>query len=470
MDADDRHPPGEPDGEGTEDTREHLLDPLTRLPNRPLLFDRIEQRLREATRSASPFALFLIEVQELDVALDGLPEDAADKALACTAERLRGTLRESDTLARLYHHTFAALLPTTHDPMGIHVLAERVREVAAVPMPVYGRSVTLETRIGAVRWPEDGDDRPALLRNADAALARARDEEVHYKVYQPMLALAQERQSVMVRDLSRAIERHEFEVHYQPQVALASGRVEGVEALVRWRHRDLGMLPPMDFIPLAESSATIFPLTMQVLDQVLAQAAAWREAGLQLPVSVNLSPRVLHQRTLVDRIVECQSRHGVPAHMLTLEIAESGVHGPSVPVARTLRALSMADFRIAIDDFGTGFSSLKCLRDLPVDEIKIDPLFTQALGSAGRDESIVRAMVELAEGFDARVIAEGVESERMVQALRELGATHGQGFHLCPALPAEECASWCRRRLRAGNPGGEATGPGPRLARIAGGA
>jgi EAL domain-containing protein (putative c-di-GMP-specific phosphodiesterase class I) len=254
---------------------------------------------------------------------------------------------------------------------------------------------------------------------------------------------------VMVGELRRALTGDELEVHYQPKADLRTGRVDGVEALVRWRHPERGLVPPDEFVPLAESCGLVELLTARVLDAAVAQLAAWHAQGLELSVAVNVSVRDLAGGLLVDRVTASLLRHGVPACRLQLEVTEGSLFADSTGAASTLRELDELGVALSLDDFGTGYSSLGHLRRLPVQELKIDRSFVQRMGDDARDRAIVRSVVDLAEGLGMRVVAEGVEDLATWQALRELGCDVAQGWYVCRPQPADVLTPWLHARARA---------------------
>jgi EAL domain-containing protein (putative c-di-GMP-specific phosphodiesterase class I) len=298
--------------------------------------------------------------------------------------------------------------------------------------------VEIGASVGIALAPAHATDSGVLLKRADLAMYDAKTSSRGLRLYEPELDISNPRRLTLVSELRAALQNNTIQVHVQPQGRLASGEVVGVEALVRWEHPDLGWIAPDEFIPVAERSGLIGPLTTRVLDLSLAACARWREAGIDLGIAVNLSTRSLHDADLVDEVARMLRRHDVPADRLTLEVTEGSVMADPARAIALLHQLRDLGVRLSVDDFGTGYSSLSYLQRLPVQEVKIDRSFIAALSQERENVAIVRAIVDLGRHLGLEVVAEGVELEDQLAALRALGGERAQGFLFSrPLLPAD---------------------------------
>ncbi|MDQ1372737.1 MAG: hypothetical protein QOJ09_75 [Actinomycetota bacterium] len=439
------------------DENQHLAmhDPLTGLANRALFGDRTAQALRAARRDHGPAAILLMDLDRFKEVNDTLGHHSGDALLIQTAARLRETLREVDTIARLGGDEFAVLLPDG-DEEAARSAAKRIQRGFEETFVVDDLALDLRVSIGIAVHPEHSDTSEGLLQRADVAMYLAKEHQSGLEVYAADRDENSPGRLVLASELRRAIEDDELILHYQPKADVATGRITGVEALVRWQHPERGLVPPLEFIPLAEKTGLIKPLTAHVLDRAVAQCAAWQEAGIDLPVAVNLSPVSLIDRQLPSDVSTVLRRHGLAPAMLELEVTESSLMHDPVRASEILADLSAMGVAIAIDDFGTGYSSLGWLRQLPIDELKIDRSFVAAMTSRHEDQVIVASTIQLAKNLELRVVAEGVEDPDVVDALRGLGCDTIQGFLLTRPLPAADLVAWLterdaqRFRLRSG--------------------
>jgi diguanylate cyclase (GGDEF)-like protein len=424
-------------------------DALTDLPNRALLNDRLQQAVRGAHRSDTPLTLLVMDLDRFKEINDTMGHHAGDRLLQLVASRLRGTLRGTDTVARLGGDEFALILPTT-DTDGAILAARKVLQELALPFVVDGRSLTIHASIGIARFPEHGSSAEILLQKADIAMYLAKADGSGVAVYAPDRDRDTHGRLAFVSDLTQAIAQDEFFVEYQPILHLGTARVLGVEALVRWNHPQQGHLLPGDFIPLAERSGLVLPLTTLVLDKAL---GSWpnTERATPLTVAVNLSPRNLQDPDLPNRIRERLRSRDLSAPSLTFEVTENVIMSDPVRSMDSLTRLHDMGVRLAIDDFGTGYSSLSYLRRLPVDELKIDRSFVIGLG-AGQDDVIVRSTIDLAHNLGLSVVAEGVESFAVQEQLAALGCDAAQGWFIGPPASAEATRQWIADRNAAGSP------------------
>ncbi len=412
-----------------------LHEPLTGLPNRTLFMDRLRQALARAKREGSSVAVMFMDLDRFKVINDSLGHAAGDRLLVAVARRIRACLREADTVARLGGDEFAFLLEFNIAQRDAGTVADRVLEQLQPPFTFAGNEVFITASIGIafssphVQTPED------LLRYADVAMFRAKDEGPgNWRVYDPAVDDRATRRLEMETALRRALEREELAILYQPIVSLSTGRITGMEALVRWRQQDRGLVGPDEFIPLAEESGLIVPMGEWIMRRACEEAVIWDAARGEddppLLVSVNLSNRQFEVATLERDVEEILRQTGLPAARLQLEITETEL----IQNSGRISALKELGVRLAIDDFGTGYSSLGYLRNLPVDVLKVDRTFVQGLPSSPEDTAIVRTVITLAHALGLEVTAEGVETEEQLARLRELECSGAQGYHFSRPL------------------------------------
>jgi diguanylate cyclase (GGDEF)-like protein/PAS domain S-box-containing protein len=429
-----------------------LHDALTGLPNRTLFRDRIEQALHRARRSRGVVAVLMLDLDRFKEVNDSLGHAAGDALLVELSRRLDGMLRASDTIARLGGDEFGVLLPdaaTFEDVIGA---AERVRAAIQEPVIVQGLPLSVDASIGIALYPRDGLDVETLLQHADVAMYHAKHEKIGCALYEASRHDDDPLRLTLVGELRRALEERELTLHYQPKARLADGVVGSVEALLRWQHPQRGLVPPDEFIPTAQQTGLIKPLTLYVLDEALRQCRAWIDDGLKLAIAVNLSTRNLMDAELPPQVEALLARHGVDGKLLEIEITESTVLADPARTRGVLERLAALGVRISIDDFGTGYSSLSHLRRLPVDEIKVDRSFVATMDADEDDATIVRSTIELGRNLGLDVVAEGVESQAVWDRLAALGCTYAQGYHLSRPLPPAELAAWCAARAGVSAP------------------
>ena len=424
-----------------------LHDPTTGLPNRELLTERIAHALTTQPDRADPVAVILLDLDRFKVINESVGHAVGDRLLAAVGQRLVGTLRPSDTVARFGGDEFGIILDPIVDVEDARRIAERIGHELRAPFPMGGREWFISASLGiAVGRP--GRATPGeMLREAEIAMVRAKsDASRRYAVFEPSMSDQTMDRIDMENDLRRAIERGELRVHYQPLVDLTTDRIVGFEALVRWQHPVRGLVPPMAFIPLAEETGLIMPLGRWVLETACRQATKWRDArpdGPRLLMSVNLSARQFGQADLVEQVDAILTETGMDPTTLELEITESVVMDQSDVGIRTLGRLRDMGVRLVLDDFGTGYSSLSYLKHLPLDTIKIDRTFVAGLDGAA-DRSIVDAVIGLAHGLRISVVAEGIETEAQFETLRAMGCDIGQGYLFAKPLPAADATRLLR--------------------------
>ena len=425
-----------------------LHDALTGLPNRALLQDRLNQALRTASRLPSrgtpgPLALLLLDLDRFKEVNDTLGHHRGDLLLRHVAERLCATLRDSDTVARLGGDEFAVLLPAT-DHTGAHAAAEKIAAALALPFDVENLPLHVGVSIGIALAPAHGEDAETLLRHADVAMYIAKREGETWAVYAPERDAYTPDRLALTADLRRAIADGDLLLHYQPKVDLATKRITGVEALVRWTHPARGPIPPDGFIPLAERTGLIAPLTRWVLGAALLQAGHWRRAGLHLDMSINLSMVDLRDPGLPDALERLLRAHAVPPTAVRLEVTESALMTDPACTQAVLVRLAALGVGLSVDDYGTGYSSLAYLKRLPVDELKIDRSFVRHMAADAADAAIVSSTIGLGHALGLRVVAEGVEDRETWTLLADAGCDTAQGYYLARPLPAADVERWAR--------------------------
>ncbi len=419
-----------------------LHDALTSLPNRALLLDRIEHAIRGAQRNRQPLALMIADLDHFKEINDTLGHPSGDLILRETARRMSMLMRSSDTVARLGGDEFALLLPATDCADAARIAGKVAREIER-PFELEGDSFILGVSIGIAMFPEHGEDSSTLMRHADVAMYAAKREHRGHAVYEPEQDCHGLRYLALKSELHTALESDQLKLCYQPVVDLHSGWVTGVEALVRWNHPTRGVLGPDEFIPLAERTGLIRPLTLWVLTTAARHSRAWTAHGLELRVAVNLSVHNLHDGGLPDTIRALVGNEGRPVP-LRLEITETAIMPGSAHALEILNRLSAQGVRISIDDFGTGYSSLAYLKRLPVDEVKIDKSFVSAMTFDNDDTVIVRSTIDLAHNIGLRVVAEGVEDRATYDLLAGMRCDSAQGFYISRPLEAEDLHAWLR--------------------------
>ncbi|HEX8070500.1 MAG TPA: EAL domain-containing protein [Pyrinomonadaceae bacterium] len=415
-------------------------DQLTNLPNRLLFEDRLTQALTLAQRHGRMLAVLFVALDRFKKFADTLGHAAADELLCAVAARLRANLREGDTLARFGGEEFSLLLSSVGGTADAAAVARWIQQALVPPFRAAGQELYVTASVGIGLYPHDGADAESLLKNAGAALYRARRQGGNqYLFYTADLNERALKRLTLETQLRRAIEQDELTLHYQPQVEGDTGRVVGVEALVRWPHAQLGLVPPSEFIPLAEDTGLIEPLGAWVLRTALAQMKAWRARGLPAGrMAVNLSARQFQQPELLDMIAGALAETGLPPECLELELTESSIMQDTTRAVATLGALKAMGVRVAVDDFGAGYSSLAYLKHLPIDVLKIDQSFVRDMATDAQDAAIVMAVITLAHSLKLRVTAEGVETEEHRRFLQMLRCDEMQGYLFSRPLAAPD--------------------------------
>jgi diguanylate cyclase len=416
-------------------------DPLTKLPNRHLLYDLLENALTSHRHESKPLALMLMDLDRFKEINNTMGHQTGDLLLQQVGPRLRAVLRESDTLARLGGDEFGVLLPCV-DEEGAILVARKLLKALEPPFVIGALTMDARASIGIAFFPKHGDSREALMRRADIAMYLAKESSSGYALYSPERDSYSPERLALMADLHRAIDGNQLFLAYQPKINLGTARITGLEALARWQHPKFGLVPPDQFIPMAERTGFIKPLTIWALQAALSQSRSWLQQGFLLPVSVNLSSRILHDGSLPDRIAEVFASHGVDPEQLELEITESVIMADPAHALDILTRVSRMGVALSIDDFGTGYSSLGYLKKLPVDAVKIDKSFVIHMTRDEDDAQIVRSTIELAHNLGLKVIAEGVENSEIWDRLLALGCDEVQGYYMSRPLAGPEMTKW----------------------------
>ncbi len=421
-------------------------DELTGLANRALWYDRVNQALSSSRREdGREVVLMLLDLDHFKMINDELGHLVGDEVLRQVAERLRTALRDSDTLARLGGDEFAILMPAV--PSGERAgerVAAKVLSCFEHPFQCGERELFLNASIGIAVYPEHGMDVNALLGHADIAMYQAKRSDGHYCFYAAEGQTEDARQLRISGQLRHALERNEFELHYQPKVGMQNQDVYGVEALLRWQHPQQGLVEPAQFLPIAEQIGLMAPITSWVLVTALRQCKTWRDNGIHMPVSVNVSARSFLNPRLIERIQWALEQAGVDGDCLEIEITEDTLMGDLGRGAEVLAQLNALGVGVAVDDFGTGYSSLSYLKRLPINTLKIDKSFLADMTPGGNDAMIVRSIIDLGHNLGFQVVAEGVEDIEAWDMLTQLGCDAVQGYHVSRPLPNAMFTDWLR--------------------------
>jgi diguanylate cyclase (GGDEF)-like protein len=448
-------------------------DELTGLPNRSLIRDRLGQAVLNAQRNGRHLALAFVDLDGFKLVNDGLGHGAGDELLKVVGRRMQACLRRNDTLGRLGGDEFVILLPDVSDnPLALTPVLEKIRQAVTEPVPIGDQAVQVTCSMGVVIYPRDGDEPKTLMMNADAAMYRAKElGSNNFQFYTREMNASVEEKLMLLEGLRKAFDSTQggeaaggdspaaaapagrFFLMYQPKVDLRSGRIFGVEALIRWRHPEHGLVPPPRFIGLAEESGLIVAIGEWVLRTACRQAGLWRAAGLApLTVSVNVSARQFEEKHLVERIAAALRDSGLPPSALELEVTESLLMRDLHQAVERMRALKDMGVSLSIDDFGTGYSSLSALKSFPISTLKIDKSFVRDLAHSPDDQAIALAVISLAHRLQLRVIAEGVETEEQREFLAANECDEMQGYLFSPPVPAERITEMLQAQMQEESP------------------
>ncbi len=423
-------------------------DTLTHLPNRALLMDRLQVILSGARRQGYQVGVLFIDLDNFKTINDSLGHYAGDELLKRVAGRLQGCLRGADLVGRLGGDEFVVIVTDIGRAEDIAPLAEKISEAISEPFSLEEQMLSVSGSIGISVFPKDGETPETLIRNADAAMYLAKEHgRSNFQFFMPSLNKSAFQALAMESGIRKAIRQLEFLLHYQPEVETVSGAVNSVEALIRWRHPDLGLLGPDQFISVAEHRGLIVPIGRWVINEAIRQARAWSDQGTRTPIAVNLSAIQFKQKDLVEDIAARLKEHGVPGDMLELELTESLFMEDVNAMSRTLGRLKDLGISLAVDDFGTGYSSLSYLKRYPIDKIKIDRSFIRDVPGDADDVAIALAIIGLAASLGIQVVAEGVETEVQRAFLEHHHCENIQGFLVARPMPPEDMLEWLKRRV-----------------------
>ena len=417
-------------------------DALTDLPNRILLRDRLQQAIHSAQRENRPLAVLLLDLNRFKDINETLGHYQGDRLLKHVASRLKHVVRDADTLARLGGDEFAIILNPLSSLNDIHTVANKIQKALAPPYTLDGLNVDVQASVGAALFPEHATDADTLLQRTDVAMYAAKQEKKSFVLYSEKLDQQSPRRLTLMSELREAIKNDELTLRFQPIINNRSNGVHEVEVLVRWDHKIHGTMTPDEFIPMAERTGLIYPITQWVIKNALKQQAAWRAIGLDVGIAVNISAQTLLDPEFPDQVTGLIAAYDVSPQRITLEITESSIMFDQELALHILSRFAEMGVRIAIDDFGTGYSSLSYLKKLPVSHLKIDKSFVLDMLDNENDAIIVNATIDLGHNLGLQVIAEGVENEETLNRLKMRGCDAMQGYHINYPLRGEDFAPW----------------------------
>ncbi|MCW8853419.1 MAG: EAL domain-containing protein [Gammaproteobacteria bacterium] len=419
-----------------------MHDTLTNLPNRTLLMDRLKQAQLNAHRQLSPFVLIILDLDSFKEINDTMGHHYGDELLIEVSKRLLESIRENDSLARLGGDEFAILLPNT-DYKGAEICAHRVLSILEQPLEINETLIEVKASLGITLYPEHGDSTDMIMQHADVAMYQAKQiGGGSYSFYDPALDSNSVRRLKLMTNLRHAIENNLLNVHYQPMIDQQQNCTIAVEVLARWNDKELGFIPPDEFIPIAEQTGTIRLLTLWVLNQATLDASHWKTLGHNIKIAVNISTNCLQDASFPDKINQIISKNNILASDIELEITESALMSDLSRARQILDQLHELGFKISIDDFGTGFSSLAYLKQLPVDVLKIDRSFVEDMKNNKSDAAIVNTIIQLAHSLNCKVVAEGIEDAETYDLLKELNNDIAQGYLISRPIPANDLEQW----------------------------
>lgn len=418
-------------------------DMLTRLPNRTLLKDRLNQALTHARRHGSNLSVMFLDLDRFKVINDTLGHLVGDHLLQAVAMRLRHCLREGDTLARIGGDEFTLLLPEVNSREDAEFIAQKIIKSLKKPFRIDTHELFISTSIGISHYPEDGDTIESLIKHADIAMYSVKGRGKNgYEFFNDNMIDMYSRHLSLENDLRRALDDDQFEIHYQPQINTETNEIFAMEALIRWKHPERGLISPNEFIELAEETRLIKQIGTWMLQHACADLQAWRDIGINnVRVAVNVSAIQLEQHNFVNIILNTLHHYRIPGEMLEIEITENTLMHDTDDGILKLRELSNHGIKIAIDDFGTGYSSLNYLKRLPIDTLKIDQSFVHDMSKSDEDASIIKAIIAMAKGLNLNIISEGVETEKQLEQLKDWQCINMQGFLFGRPMPCDDAMS-----------------------------
>ena len=415
-------------------------DTLTSLPNRLLFADRLEQAVIRCERSRTSMALMLVDIDDFKLVNDSFGHDAGDKLIKAVGQLISKSLRRADTIARLGGDEFAVIIEGINSPDDAISIADNLTTILEHNVRLDDQETYTSASIGIAVYPDDGKDARTLLKNADTAMFRAKENGRHcFQFYKPEMSVTAMERLDLENSLKAAFENDEFLIYYQPIIDIHKNEIVAVEALLRWQHPDKGMIHPVDFISIVEDCGLIVALGEWLIFSICKQISIWQDAGLEKQhVSINLAPRQFKEQDLVVVFTQAMSEYDVDASSLSVEITERTLIDNIGEVEATLKKLRSMGMRIMLDDFGTGYASLAYLKEFPVDVVKIDREFIAGIPDNREDSAIVEAIAGLTRGLNLSLIAEGVENEPQLKVLKSIGCQYAQGYYWSKALPGDE--------------------------------
>lgn len=421
-------------------------DTVTDLPNRVLLLDRLEQAIQLARRQEALLALLFLDIDNFQEINDTLGHYSGDRLLKQIVSRLQGVVRKSDTLARIGGHEFAILLQEVAENTNINHIIGKIQKTFIESFSIEKLALEIQFSIGIAVFPEHGKDVDTIMQRANVALYAAKHDSKKYAIYSSQLDKHNPHRLTMMGELRQAIENDELVLHFQPKISLHTHSIIGVEALVRWDHPKHGFMPPDDFIPMAERTGLIKPLSIWVLNHALGQAEKWHSQNLKLSIAINLSPTTFLDTELPNLVIGLLSLYDIPADFVIFEITESSMIKDPDLALEIMNRLTDKGIKISIDDFGTGYSSLAYLKNLPASEVKIDKSFVMDMLKNNNDTVIVKSIIDLGHNLSLNVVAEGVEDKETGVRLKALGCDVLQGYYFSKPLSNDDFLNWLSRK------------------------
>ncbi len=429
-------------------------DMLTRLPNRTLLKDRLNQAITHARRNKTNLSVMFLDLDRFKVINDTLGHIVGDHLLQAVAMRLRHCLREGDTLARIGGDEFTLLLPEVNSREDAEFIARKIIKSLREPFRIDSHELFISTSIGISHYPEDGDTMESLIKHADIAMYSVKGKGKNgFEFYSDNMIDAYSRHLSLENDLRRALDDNQFKIYYQPQINIETNEVFAMEALIRWQHPDRGLISPNEFIELAEETRLIKRIGNWILENACAELKCWRDMGLNnIRIAINVSAVQLEQGSFVNFVLNTLKKYDIPGKMLELEITENTLMHDTDDGVLKLRELSNHGIKIAIDDFGTGYSSLNYLKRLPIDTLKIDQSFVHDMSKSEEDSSIIKAIIAIAKGLNLNIISEGVETQAQLEQLRSWRCKNMQGFLFGKPMPCDQAVDMLKENHNSNQP------------------